>query len=83
MNRRVVKQGCDVEAVLETRSGKSRVFTPGNVLNILQWLRPETARFTVEGEGIDVWCCPREVIDERSEAPQPGGLNNATAQGSG
>ena len=70
MNRRVIKWGCDVEAILEARPVKSRSFSAGTVLNILQWLQPETARFTIEGEGCDVWCCPQEVIEERSEGPQ-------------
>ena len=70
MNRRVIKHGCYVEAIRETRAEKSRSFSAGTVLNILQWIRPETARFTIEGEGGDVWCCPQGVIDERSEASQ-------------
>ena len=69
MNRRVIKDRCDIEAILEARPVKSRAFRAGTVLNLLQWVRPDTARFTVEGEGIDVWCCPQKVIDERSEAP--------------
>ena len=70
MNRRVIKHGCDVEATLEAQPVKSRAFSTGTVLNILQWVRTETARFTIEGEGADVWCCPQDVIEERSEGPQ-------------
>jgi hypothetical protein len=70
MNRRVIKHGCEVEAILEARPVKSRSFSAGAVLNILQWVRPDTARFTIEGEGADVWCSPQEVIEERSAAPQ-------------
>ena len=70
MNRRVIKHGCYVEAILEARAEKSRSFSAGTVLNILQWIRRETARFTIEGEGAEVWCCPQGVIDERSEASQ-------------
>lgn len=70
MNRRVIKQGHDVEAILEARPVKSRSFSAGTVLNILQWVRPDTARFTIEGEGCDVWSCPAGVIEQRSEGPQ-------------
>jgi hypothetical protein len=70
MNRRVIKHGCDVEAILEARPVKARSFSTGTVLNILQSVRPETARFTIEGEGADVWFCPQEVVEERSEGPQ-------------
>jgi hypothetical protein len=70
MNRRVVKNGCEFEAILEARPVKHRRFGERMVLNILQWVRPETARFTVEGEGIDVWCCPKELLDQKTEAPQ-------------
>jgi hypothetical protein len=70
MNRRVVKNGCEFEALLEARPVKQRRFGEGMVLNLLQWIRPETARFTVEGEGIDVWCCPKELLDQDTEAPQ-------------
>jgi hypothetical protein len=38
----------------------------GAVLNILQWVREETARFTIEGEGADIWCCPRIVVEENT-----------------
>lgn len=70
MNRRVVREGCDIEAVLEARPVNSRSFSEGTVLNILQWVRPDTARFTIEGEGADVWYCRQEVIEGRSESPQ-------------
>jgi hypothetical protein len=68
MNRRVVKN--EFEANLEVRPTTKRSFEPGVVLNILQSIRAEMARFTVEGEGIDGWCCPQQIIDEQTEVPQ-------------
>ena len=68
MNRRVVKNGFD--GSLEVRPTTKRSFGPGVVLDILQSIRAEIARFTIEGEGIDGWCCPQEIIDEHTEAPQ-------------
>ena len=35
-----------------------RCMRPGTVLNRLQELDSEISRFTVEGEGAKVWCCP-------------------------
>jgi hypothetical protein len=70
MNRRIVKNGCEFEAILEARPVKRRRFGEGMVLNILQWVQPETTRFTVEGEGSDVWYCPNELLDQQTEAPQ-------------
>ena len=40
------------------------------MINVLQWLNPEAARFTIEGEGIEVWCCPQSVVEEQTEPPQ-------------
>jgi len=70
MNRRVVKPDGDFDAYREVRPSVHRHFASGTVLNILQWVNPDTARFTIEGEGIEVWCCPQSVIDERTESPQ-------------
>jgi hypothetical protein len=70
MNRRVVKQGCGVEGCREIRPSVRRHFGPGTVLNILQWVQPEMARFTIEGEGIEVWSCPQSVLNEQTESPQ-------------
>jgi hypothetical protein len=70
MNRRVIKPDGDFDAYREARPAVHRHFASGTVLNILQWIKPDTARFTIEGEDMEVWCCPQSVIDERSESPQ-------------
>jgi hypothetical protein len=70
MIRRVVKSECEFEAACETRLAKRRRFQAGAVLNVLQWVRPDAARFTVEGEGIEVWCCPKTIFDEGTESPE-------------
>lgn len=66
MTRRVVKDECGLEAFRETRPTVRRHFPGGTVLNVLQWVKQEIARFTVEGEGIEVWCCPTAVFDENT-----------------
>ena len=68
MNRRIVKY--EFEAYREARPAVRRDFGSGAVLNILQWVKPETARFTVEGEGMEVWCCPQFLIDHKTESPE-------------
>jgi hypothetical protein len=68
MTRRVSKGGSEFDAYRETRRSVVRRFQPGTVLNVLQWVTPEVARFTVEGEGIEVWCCPQTVFKDRTEA---------------
>jgi len=70
MTRRVVKTACDVEACREIRPTTHRQFQSGTVLNILQWVTPEVARFTIEGEGVEIWCCPQAILNERTEAPE-------------
>jgi hypothetical protein len=70
MNRRVIKQDAGFDAYREARPTVHRYFAPGKVLNILQWVNPEVARFTIEGEGIEVWCCPQTVMSEQTESPQ-------------
>jgi hypothetical protein len=67
--RRVIKQDRDLEASREAKPAVRRHFGPGTVLNILQWVRRDIARFTIEGEGIEVWCCPQPVIDEQTDSP--------------
>lgn len=69
MIRKVIRSGCEFEAGCEARPGKWRRFQAGAVLNVLQWVRPDTARFTVEGEGIEVWDCPKATFDEATESP--------------
>ena len=69
MIRRVVKSAAELEAFRETRPAVNRRFERGTVVNVLQWVNPATARFTVEGEGIEVWCCPQEAFEQHTEAP--------------
>jgi len=71
MTRRIIKQGCLVEACREARPTVTRRFEAGAVLNILQWVNPATGRFTAEGEGADVWCCSQAVMDDQTESPAP------------
>ena len=71
MTRRIIKQASLVEACREARASVTRRFEPGAVLNILQWVNPATARFTVEGEGADIWCCSQAVMDDQTESPAP------------
>jgi len=40
------------------------------VLNVLQWVTADTSRFTVEGEGIEGWCCPKAVLYEQTIAAE-------------
>jgi hypothetical protein len=68
MNRRVVRPDARIEVSRETRPETVRVLPGGAVLNILQWVKEETARFTVEGEGADVWCCPKAEVDDHTTA---------------
>jgi hypothetical protein len=70
MTRRVIKVASEVEAFRETRPTVRRRFQAGTVLNVLQWVTPDVARFTVEGEGIELWCCPQAVFDEQTESPE-------------
>lgn len=66
MNRRVVRPDARIEVSREARPETVRMLSVGAVLNILQWVREETARFTIEGEGADIWCCPRIVVEENT-----------------
>lgn len=70
MTRRVVRTASELQASRETRPAISRRFGAGSVLNVLQWLNPAVARFTVEGEGLEVWCCPQATFEERTESPE-------------
>ena len=69
MTRRVIKNGCSFEACREVRPSVVRVLESGAVLNMLQPLKPETARFTIEGEGAEVWCCPHTLIEAFTDLP--------------
>ena len=66
MTRRVVKNGFEFEAFREARPAVRRRFYGGTVLNLLQWVDSNIARFTVEGEGVENWCCPKSVFVERT-----------------
>jgi hypothetical protein len=69
MERRVVRTQFD--AIREANGVTTRQFRGGAVLNLLQWTRPDQARFTVEGEGAEIWFCPQSLLDKhtmRSEA---------------
>jgi hypothetical protein len=69
MTRRIIKAACELEAFRETRPMIRRRFQVGTVLNVLQRVNPTIARFTIEGEGIEGWCCPQSVFDEQTEFP--------------
>jgi hypothetical protein len=50
---------------IRERDGKlSRTFDGGAVLNMLQWKRPGEARFTLEGEGAEIWVCEETAVEE-------------------
>src|ERR1041385_7501938 len=70
MTRTVVKAGCEFDALREARPAISRRFRAGAVLNVLQWVNPAMARFTVEGEGIEVrrWSGASSPYVSRSRA---------------
>jgi hypothetical protein len=68
MNRRVVKGGCCLEACREVRISVNRRFESGAVLNILQSIAADTARFTIEGEGAEIWCCAQVLMDQNTES---------------
>ena len=68
MTRRVIKVGCEFDASQETRPAICRRFKTGAVLNLLQWVNPEIARFTVEGEGIEVWSCRQTVFQDQTDS---------------
>lgn len=71
MIRRLIKTGCSIEAHREARPSIVRVFKAGTVLNMLQELKPETARFTIEGEGAENWYCAHALIEACAESPGP------------
>lgn len=73
MNRRVVRDGASIPAERENRRAITREMSAGAVLNILQSVRPGEARFTVEGEGGEVWCCPQAALDEGTFTPARAG----------
>ena len=66
MLRRVVAQDRQIDATREANARIFRTFGSGCVLNMLQWVRPGIARFTIEGEGADVWCCDEAQIGQNT-----------------
>jgi hypothetical protein len=68
MNRRIVLENCNVRAIRERDGKQDRTLGGGAVLNILQWVHPGEARFTIEGEGAEIWTCQESEI-HASTAP--------------
>ena len=66
MIRKIIAEGRRVDAIRETNTNTTRTLSAGSVLNMLQWVRPGLARFTVEGEGADVWFCDQLVIERNT-----------------
>jgi hypothetical protein len=64
MTRRIVRDDCNLEVIRERDGRLTRTITTGAVLNILQWVRPGQARFTLEGEGAEVWVCEETAITD-------------------
>jgi hypothetical protein len=62
MNRRIVLENRSLRAFRERDGKQDRTLGGGAVLNILQWVRPGTARFTVAGEGAEIWTCGEAEI---------------------
>jgi hypothetical protein len=63
MHRRIVRKNSHFEATREANRATTRQFLEGTVLNILQWIRPGEARFTVEGEGAEIWVCEQATLN--------------------
>ena len=68
MNRRIVLENRNLRATRERDGKQDRTLGGGAVLNILQWVRPGEARFTIEGEGAEIWTCQESEI-RASTAP--------------
>ena len=68
MNRRIVMENRSLHALRERDGKADRTLGGGAVLNILQWVRPGEARFTIEGEGAEIWTCQESEI-RASTAP--------------
>ena len=65
MRRMTVCASSRFEINREATRSTGRWLQGGSVLNILQSVRPDITRFTIEGEGPAVWLCPQEVIETR------------------
>jgi hypothetical protein len=68
MNRRIVQENHNLRAIRERDGKQDRMLGSGAVLNILQWVQPGQARFTVEGEGAEIWTCEESQIDASTAA---------------
>jgi hypothetical protein len=64
MNRRIVRDNCQLSAVRERDGKVNRTLGSGAVLNMLQWKQPGEARFTLEGEGAEIWVCEESAVHE-------------------
>jgi hypothetical protein len=63
MLRRVIGKTSQIDVTREANARTTRTLLGGSVLNILQSVRPGVARFTVEGEGAEIWFCDQALID--------------------
>jgi hypothetical protein len=68
MNRRIVLTNRSLRAKRERDGKQDRTLESGAVLNILQWVRPGETRFTVEGEGAEIWVCDESECQETTAA---------------
>lgn len=68
MNRRIVLENRSLRATRERDGKQDRTLNSGAVLNILQWVRPGETRFTVEGEGAEIWVCGEAEVQETTAA---------------
>ena len=68
MNRRIVLENRSLRAKRERDGKQDRTLNGGAVLNILQWVRPGETRFTVEGEGAEIWVCDEGEAQETTAA---------------
>ncbi len=64
MTRRIIRHDCNLEAIRERDGKEKRVLNGGAVLNMLQWVRQGQARFTLEGEGAEIWTCEEAAVEE-------------------
>ena len=60
MLRAIVARDRQLEAKREV---SARTIRAGTVLNVLQPVKPHTVRFTVEGEGAEIWSCDQSTFE--------------------
>jgi hypothetical protein len=68
MTRKIVRDNCQLSVSRERDGKQTRTLGGGAVLNILQWHQPGKARFTVEGEGAEIWVCEEAAVDQVTAA---------------